>query len=131
MPNFTPREIVSELDQVADDRLDVATDVPDLGELRRLDLGERRLRELGEAARDLGLPDPGGADHDDVLRRDLVAQLGRHVEPAPAVAERDRDRTLRRTLADDVAVELRDDLAGGEGGHQPASSSSIATWSFV
>ena len=40
-----------DLDQVAHDRLDVAADVADLGELRRLDLEERRLRELA----------PGGA----------------------------------------------------------------------
>ena len=66
-----------ELDQVAHHRLDVAPDVADLGELRGLDLHERRLRELGEPARDLGLPDAGRADHDDVLRRDLVAQLVR------------------------------------------------------
>ncbi len=100
-----------ELGEVADHRLDVAADVADLGELRRLDLEERRLRELGEAARDLGLPDAGRADHDDVLRRDLVAQVVRHLLAAPAVAQRDGDGALGVALADDVAVELGDDLA--------------------
>jgi hypothetical protein len=33
------------------------------------------------------------------------------VEATPAVAERDRDRALGGVLADDVAVELGDDLA--------------------
>ena len=33
------------------------------------------MDELGEATGDLGLPDAGGADHDDVLRHHLVAQL--------------------------------------------------------
>ena len=103
-----------ELGQVADDRLDVAADVADLGELRGLDLDEGRLRELGEPAGDLGLPDAGRADHDDVLRRDLVAQRLRHLLPAPAVAQRDGDGALGVALADDVAVELGDDLAGRE-----------------
>ena len=56
------------LGQVAHHRLDVSPDVADLGVLRRLDLDEGRLRELGEAARDLGLADAGRADHQDVLR---------------------------------------------------------------
>jgi hypothetical protein len=105
-----------ELGQIANDRLDVATHVADLGELRRLDLDEGRLRELREAARDLGLPHTGRADHDDVLRRDLVAQLRGHLLASPTVAQRDRDGALGLALTDDVAVELRDDLAGGEGG---------------
>ena len=86
-----------ELDQVADHRLDVAADVADLGELRRLDLDERRLRQLGQPARDLGLADAGRADHDDVLRRDLVAQLGRDVAGgASGCAARSRRRAWRR-----------------------------------
>ena len=40
----------AEFDQVADHRLDVAADVADLGELRGLDLEERRLRQLARAA---------------------------------------------------------------------------------
>ena len=65
-----------DLDEVADHRLDVAPDVADLGELRRLDLDERRLRQLRQPPRDLGLADAGRADHQDVLRRDLLGQLG-------------------------------------------------------
>jgi hypothetical protein len=64
-------------DQVADDRFHIAAHVADLGELRGFHLDERRLRELGQAARDLGFADTGRADHDDVLGHDLVAQLGR------------------------------------------------------
>src|SRR5207244_13305932 len=45
------------------------------------------------------------------------AELGRDVEAAPAVTERDGDRALGVMLADDVAVELGDDLAGGEVSH--------------
>ena len=121
------------LDQVAHDRVDVAPDVADLGELRGLDLHERRLRELGEPPRDLGLTDAGRADHDDVLRDDLVAQLLLHLLPSPAVAQRDRDRALGLGLADDVAVELADDLSrreGGDGARRGAhpSSSTVMDW---
>ena len=50
-----------DLDQVADDRVDVAADVADLGELGRLDLDERRVGEPRQAARDLGLAHAGRA----------------------------------------------------------------------
>src|SRR5256885_66448 len=100
-----------ELGQVPDHRLHVAADVADLRVLRGFDLQERSLRELCQAPGDLGLSDAGGADHDDVLRRDLVPQLERKVLPPPAVAEGDGDRTLCLLLADDVAVELGDDLS--------------------
>ena len=105
------------LEQIADDLVDVAADIADLGEFGRLDLDEGRAGELGEAARDLGLADAGRADHQDVLRQHLLAQLLVELLAAPAVAERDGDGALGVALADDVAVELGDDLAGGEGGH--------------
>ena len=63
--------------KVAGDLLDVAADVADLGELGRLDLDERRLGQLGQPPADLGLAAAGGPDHQDVLGRHLVAQLGR------------------------------------------------------
>src|SRR5256886_5013629 len=103
-----------QLGEVADHRLHVAPHVADLGVLGGLDLEERRLGELREPPGDLGLPDAGRADHDDVLRRDLVPQLGGQVLSPPAVAQRDRDRALCPLLADDVAVELGDDLRRGE-----------------
>ena len=101
------------LDQIAHDRVDVAPDVADLGELGRLDLDERRVGEPREPARDLGLADAGRADHQDVLRRDLLAQRLGDLLPAPAVAQRDRDRALGAVLADDVLVELVDDFLRG------------------
>ena len=73
-----------------------------------------RVREPGEAPADLGLAAAGGADHQDVLGRDLVAKLRRELLPAPAVAERDGDGLLGVVLADDVVVERGDDCLGGE-----------------
>src|SRR5205814_4227646 len=92
------RLLDADLDQVAHDRVDVAADVADLGELGRLDLDERRFGEAREAPRDLGLADAGRPNHEDVLRRDLLAQRLGDLLPAPAVPERDGDRALRLCL---------------------------------
>ena len=102
------------LDEVAGDRLDVAPDVADLGELRRLDLHERSVDEARDPPGDLGLPDAGRADHQDVLRRDLARDLGGELLPPPAVAQRDGDGPLRLPLPDDVPVQLGDDPARRE-----------------
>jgi hypothetical protein len=98
--------------QVADDRLDVTADVADFGELGGFDLDERRVGQLGQAAGDFGLADTGRADHQDVLRGDFGAQLGRQLHAPPAVAQGNGDGALGVVLADDVAVEFVDDLAG-------------------
>ena len=56
------------------------------------------------------LPTPVGPDHQDVLRRDLLGELRRQLLAARAVAQRDGDGALGLRLADDVLVELGDDL---------------------
>ena len=111
----------ADLDQVADDRFDVPADIADLGELGRLDLEERRLGELGQSARDLGLAAAGRADGQDVLGQHLLAQRLVQLQAPPAIAQRDRDRALGRLLADDEAIELGDDLARGQAAHHDSS----------
>ncbi len=101
--------------QVTDDRFDIAADIADLGELGRFDLEEGRVGQLGQAPGDFGLADPGGADHQNVLRGDFLAQLGRQLHAPPAVAQGDGHGALGVVLADDVAVEFVDDLAGRHG----------------
>ena len=100
------------LDEVADDALHVAADVADLGELGRLDLDKRRVHQLGQTARDLGLAHAGGADHQNIFGDDLVADLRRELSAAVAVAQRDGDCALGLVLADDIAIELAHDLLG-------------------
>ena len=95
-----------DLGQVADHALHVAAVVADLGVLGGLDLEERGADELGQPAGDLGLADAGRPDHDDVLGRDVLAQLGRQLLAAPAVANGHGHGPLGRVLADDVAVQL-------------------------
>ena len=100
-----------DLDQVAHHGFDIAADVADLGELRGLDLHERRVGELGQAAGDLRLAHAGGAHHDDVLGNDLFRQLGRQLLPAHAIAQRDGDGALGLVLSHDILVEFAHDLA--------------------
>jgi len=101
-------------DQVAGDLLDVAADIADLGELGRFDFDERCIGQLGQAARNLGFAAAGGADHQDILRRHFVAQIGGQLLAAPAIAQRDRDRALGGVLADDMRVEGSHDRFGSQ-----------------
>src|SRR3546814_19538472 len=75
------------------------------------------------------------ADHQDMLGAHLVAQFGREVLAAPAVAQRDGDGALRGILADDMRVERGDDRLGGQilvhGGHAWMSMISRVVWSLV
>ena len=98
------------LDQIAHDLLDIAADIADFGEFGRFDLDERRLRQLGEAPRDLGLADTGRADHQDVLRQNLLAQLFGKLLSPPAIAQSDRDGAFGVGLADNVTIEFGDDF---------------------
>ena len=87
----------ADFDEVADDLLDVAPDIADLGEFGRLDLEEGRARELGEAARDFGLAAAGRADHQDVLRHHLFAHRRLQLQTAASgCAGRWRRRAWRR-----------------------------------
>ena len=108
-------------EQIADDLIDVAADIADLGELGRLDLDERRIGELGQPPRDLGLADAGRSDHQDVLGQHLLAQLVVELLAAPAIAQGDGHGALGVALTDDVAIELGHDLAGRETAHMVTS----------
>jgi hypothetical protein len=104
-----------QLDEVAHHGLDVSADIANLGELRRLDLDERRLRQSGEATRDLGLADAGWTDHQDVFRRHIVGQLRRKLLPAEPVPQGDGDGALGAGLPHDILVELGHDFAWSHG----------------
>ena len=114
---FFARHLDRHVHEVLDDRIDLASHVADLGELGRFHLDEGRIGELGQAARDLGLAHAGGADHEDVLGRDLGAQRFGNLHAPPAVAQGDGHGALGVLLADDVLVQGVDDLAGCHLGH--------------
>ena len=100
------------LQQVADDRFDIAPDVTHLGELGGLDLDEWRLGQPRHTAGDLGLAHAGGTDHEDVLGQHLLAHVVGELLAAEAVAQRNCHRPLGVVLADDEFVQAVHDLDG-------------------
>ncbi len=126
-----PNQLDGGIEQIADDGFHVAAHIAHLGELGGLDLEKGRPGEPGETARDLGLADPSGTDHDDVLGRDLFSQIGRQLLAAPTISQRHRHRPLGRILADDEPIELDHGLSGGQIVQFHAFSSSIVIRSFV
>ena len=106
------------LDEVADDRFDVAADIADFRELRRLDLHERRVRQPGQPPRDLGLADAGRTDHQNVFRQHLLAHVLRQLLAPPPVAQGDGDGAFGVVLPNDEAIEFGDGFPRREGGHR-------------
>ena len=100
--------------QLADHALHVAAIVAHLGVLAGFDLDERGTGEIGQSPGDFRLADTGGADHQDVLRRDLFAHVIVELLPPPAVADRDSDGPFGVGLANDVTIEVFDNFAGSE-----------------
>ena len=121
----------ADLQEIADDRFHVAPDIAHFGELGRLDLHERGAGEPGQAARYLRLADTGGANHENVLGQNLFAHRAGQLLATPAVAERDRHRSLGIALADDEAIQLGDDFTGRKGRHARLFPSSICRVSTV
>jgi hypothetical protein len=72
-----------------------------------------------------------GADHQDVLGRDLVAQILGHALAAPAVAQGHGHGALGVVLADDEAVQLGDDFTGRQVGHSFFQKRLCAALSFA
>ena len=103
-----------DLHQIADHGFDVAAHVADFGKLRGFHFQEWRVRQLGQAARDLGFTHARGADHDDVLGNDFFGEFGSELLAAHAVAQRDGDGTLGVLLANHVLVEFNNDFARSE-----------------
>ena len=94
-------------------RPDEARDVVALHEFGHIELHQGILAAEHESCQSLGqfrLAHTRRADHDDVLRGDLVAQVRPDILTPPAVAQRDRHGPLGLRLADDVPIELGDDL---------------------
>ena len=104
-----------DLGQVADDGIHILAHVTDLGELGCFHLDERRVGEPGQAPRDFGLANPGGADHQDVLGCDFSPQAGLDLLAAPAVAQRNGHGALGLGLADNVPVQFSNDVLGRHG----------------
>src|SRR5437762_1469750 len=102
-------------EQLRDHHLDVLPVVPGLGVLGRVDYREGHFEELGEVAGDVRLPASGRA-HEEQVR---FAQERLRCEPPlldalQVLVRRRRHRALGGSLADDVPVEVLEDLPRGE-----------------
>ena len=109
--------LVGVVQELADHDLDVLAVVAGLGVLGGVGDHERHLQAAGQRARDVGLARPGRADQQQVRLLDQ-ALLPRRLLRAPlqVVVGGDGDRALGALLADDVAVQIVEDLARrGEG----------------
>ena len=99
-----------DIGQFLDDGIHLAPDIADLGELRGFNLYKGSVGQPCQTARDLGLATTRGPNHQNVLWSDLVTKRFIHLSAAPAIAQRDGNGALGRTLAHDVLVQLLDDL---------------------
>lgn len=69
----------SPLDEITDDAVHVTPDVAHFGKFGGLDLDERSVDQLCEPPGDFCLAHARGADHEDVLRVDILAQVVRQL----------------------------------------------------
>jgi hypothetical protein len=69
--------------------------------------------QLGQPAGDFRFADARRADHDDVLGRDVLPQLGSKLLTSPTIADGDGNRALGRVLPNDVTIESGNSLPGG------------------
>ena len=72
------------------------------------------IPDIQALATHLGLTAARGADHQDVLGRNLVSQLGAELLSATAIAQGDRDCALGVVLPDDMLVLRGNDRLGSE-----------------
>src|SRR5450631_1142306 len=114
-----------DVDKIAYDRVHFSTNITYFCEFSGLNLDERSLGEPRQPPRDLGLSDARGADHENVLRGDLGAQIFRHLTAPPAIAQGNGDGTFGRFLPDDVLVELLDDFTRSHLRHGRYNSSMV------
>jgi len=106
----------------------VPSHVPHLGELGGLHFDERSLRQMGQTPRNLGLPHSGGADHNDVVRHNLLAEIVGHLLAPPPISQRNRHRLFGFILPDDVLIQFRYNLSWGQCFHKTSSGLVIGDW---
>src|SRR6267142_397491 len=108
---FLADHVNGRLDEIADHRFHIASDVTDFGVLGSFDFDERAARKARETPGNLRLSDAGGADHENVLRQNIFRDFRRKLLAADAIAQRHGYGTLGCGLSHDVLVELQNDLA--------------------
>ena len=101
--------------EVANDGVNILAHITHLGELCGLHFDERRIGQAGQATRDLGFANAGGADHENVFWRDLDTQPGLNLLAPPAVAQGNGNRPFGLLLAHDMPIEFGHNFLRGHG----------------
>ena len=101
----------SDVHKVANDAIDFAANITDLGKFGGLDFDERCPGEFRKAARYLGLTDTGWPDHQNILGSNFAAQRLIYLHAAPAISKCDRDGPFGVVLTNDVLIQFLDDFS--------------------
>src|SRR5262245_53928947 len=107
----------ADFEQIANDLLNIASNIANFGKFGSLDLEKRGAGEPGKSAGNFGLSNPRWANHQNIFWKNFLAQLLIELQSPPTVAQCNRDRAFCIPLADDIAVKLRNDFAGREVRH--------------
>src|SRR6516165_4499674 len=106
--------VISRLQQLEDDVLDVLADIAGFGERGRIGHGERHVEDARERLRQQRLARTSWADQQDVRLRELdVVVLGLVVEALVVIMDRDREHLLGVILTDDIVIKNFAYLLGG------------------
>src|SRR5712692_4341833 len=108
---FLADHVDGSLDEIADHRFHIAADVADFRVFRSFDLDERAAGQARQAARDFRFSHAGGANHQNIFRQNVFRDFRWKLLAADSIAQSHGDGALRRSLPDDVLVELRYDFA--------------------
>src|ERR1700730_18504497 len=98
--------IVSRLQQLENDVLDILADIAGFRQRGRISHGERYVQNARQRLREQRLARPGRADQQDVgLREFYVVLLGLMVKPLVVIVNGDREHLLGMVLADHIVIE--------------------------
>ncbi|SMG66807.1 hypothetical protein BMETH_72_1 [methanotrophic bacterial endosymbiont of Bathymodiolus sp.] len=102
--------LISCFSQIPYDRLNIATDITDLGKFSCFDFNERRISKPCKSARNFCFTHPGRTNHQNILGRDFIAHSPFDLGSAPAITQGYGNRTLGTSLTDNMLIQLVGDF---------------------
>jgi hypothetical protein len=96
----------------------VPAHITHFGKLGGLHFDERRVGQIGQTSGDFRFAYARGADHQNILGGDLVAQLFGNLHSPPAITQGNGDGALGVILANDMFIQFLDDFSRGHFGHK-------------
>mmetsp|Transcript_76483 Transcript_76483/g.205990 ORF Transcript_76483/g.205990 Transcript_76483/m.205990 type:complete len:360 (+) Transcript_76483:886-1965(+) len=108
--HFIPLQSDGNFNEILDDGVNILAVEADFGVFCCFDFDERRATELGQSPCNFSLPDSGWPDHQNIFWDHFIAKGGLELHTAPPVPHCNCDSPLSLLLADDVLVEIINDL---------------------